>query len=148
MGQGLPLWTDRDATRDAPQVWSGTEKRGSSVGRESLVSPRFIFPLLPTQPTPAISLFHHSPSPRSWVCGISFVDSPSVAFCVCCPPPPPSTTPSSLPSLPQVMGLRDQLRGLLKQVVVHPRMVDSPDLAHGEGRDGRGGSVCVWADPT
>ena len=144
MGQGLPLWTDRDATRDAPQVWSGTEKRGSSVGRESLVSPRFIFPLLPTQPPPPISFSPRSPSPRSWVCGISCEESPPVAFCVCCPPPPPSTSPSPLPSLPQVMGLRDQLRGLLKQVVVHPRMVDSPDLAHGGGEEewGEGRAVC------
>ena len=31
----------------------------------------------------------------------------------------------------QVMALREQLRGLLKQIVVHPKMVDTPDLAHG-----------------
>jgi len=30
----------------------------------------------------------------------------------------------------QVMGLRDQIRGILKQVVVMPRFVDSPSVAH------------------
>lgn len=29
----------------------------------------------------------------------------------------------------QAMALRDQLRGVLRQVVVHPKMVDSPDVA-------------------
>ena len=74
MGQGLPLWTDRDATRDAPQVWSGTEKRWSIVGRESQVSPG-------------------SSSPSSLLNR-----------------PPHLILPPL--SLPQVMGLRDQLRGI------------------------------------